>query len=195
MEFPVRLASSLLLVGFLSGCDGSVEPSEAELADIRAATQEFGSELKGQLVAAIKASGPEGAIGVCKIAAPAVAEAVSQRRGFSIARTSLKVRNSDNAPDEWEREVLEEFVARNEAGENPANMESWAVSEDKATGIQVLRYMKAIPTQDVCTLCHGTAISEPVREALAAEYPDDRATGFEVGDIRGAFTVRMALPQ
>ncbi|MEP1903643.1 MAG: DUF3365 domain-containing protein, partial [Nitratireductor sp.] len=163
----------------------------------RAATQEFGAELKGHLVAAIKASGPEGAVGVCKIAAPAVAENVSDRQGFSIARTSLKVRNPGNAPDEWERKVLEDFVARNDAGEDAgedaARMESWTVTKDKATGVQVLRYMKAIPTQEVCTLCHGTAISEPVREALAADYPDDRATGFEVGDIRGAFTVKMAL--
>lgn len=195
MDLPVRLASSLLCAALLTGCDGSVEPSEADLANARAATQEFGTELKGHLVAAIKVSGPEGAIGVCKSAAPAVAEDVSGRHGFSIARTSLKVRNPDNAPDEWERKVLEDFVARNEAGEDATKMESWTVTEDKASGVQVMRYMKAIPTQEVCTLCHGTAISEPVREALATDYPDDRATGFEVGDIRGAFTVKMALTQ
>lgn len=195
MDLPVRLASSLLCAALLTGCDGSVEPSEADLANARAATQEFGTELKGHLVAAIKVSGPEGAIGVCKSAAPAVAEDVSGRHGFSIARTSLKVRNPDNAPDEWERKVLEDFVTRNEAGEDATKMESWTVTEDKASGVQVMRYMKAIPTQEVCTLCHGTAISEPVREALATDYPDDRATGFEVGDIRGAFTVKMALTQ
>ncbi|MGX1196475.1 Tll0287-like domain-containing protein [Parvibaculum sp. MBR-TMA-1.3b-4.2] len=195
MDLPVRLASSLLCAALLAGCDGSVEPSEADLANARAATQEFGAELKGHLVAAIKASGPQGAVGVCKIAAPAVAEDVSDRQGVSIARTSLKVRNPGNAPDEWERKVLEDFVARNDSGEDATRMESWTVTKDKATGVQVLRYMKAIPTQEVCTLCHGKAISEPVREALAADYPDDRATGFEVGDIRGAFTVKMALTQ
>ena len=189
----VRLASSFLLAAFLTGCDGPVEPREADLANARAATMEFGTELKSQLVAAIKASGPEGAIGVCKEAAPAVAEAVSTRHGLSITRTSLKMRNPKNAPDDWERKVLEDFVARKDAGEDTAQMESWRVMEDKATGVHVLRYMKAIPTQEVCTLCHGTAISEPVRKALAASYPDDTATGFAPGDIRGAFTVKMAL--
>ena len=195
MELSFRLASSFLLAAFLSGCDAPVEPRDADLAEARAATREFGTELKGQLVAAIKASGPEGAIGVCKEAAPAVAQAVSDRHGLSISRTSLKMRNTKNAPDKWEREVLEDFVARKTAGEDVAEMESWGVVEDKASDIRVLRYMKAIPTQQVCTLCHGTAISEPVREALAANYPDDTATGFEPGDIRGAFTVKMALPR
>jgi len=193
MELPARLASSFLLAALLAGCDGPVEPSEAELANARAATKEFGTELKSQLVAAIKASGPEGAIGVCKEAAPAVAEAVSDRHGLSISRTSLKMRNAKNAPDEWERKVLAEFISRKDAGEDASRMESWTVTEDKAAGVHVLRYMKAIPTQEVCTLCHGTAISEPVREALAENYPDDQATGFRPGDIRGAFTVKMAL--
>jgi len=32
-----------------------------------------------------------------------------------------------------------------------------------------------------------------VQAILAREYPDDRATGFSVGDVRGAVSVRIPL--
>ncbi|MBK6511624.1 MAG: DUF3365 domain-containing protein [Haliea sp.] len=54
------------------------------------------------------------------------------------------------------------------------------------------RYMKAIPTGDVCTGCHGTQIAAPLANALKERYPADRATGFVAGDLRGAFSVRIA---
>jgi hypothetical protein len=36
-------------------------------------------------------------------------------------------------------------------------------------------------------------LSPEVRAALAEQYPDDQATGFEVGDLRGAFIVTGPL--
>jgi hypothetical protein len=32
-----------------------------------------------------------------------------------------------------------------------------------------------------------------VSAALADHYPDDRGTGFDVGDVRGAITIRIPL--
>jgi hypothetical protein len=37
-------------------------------------------------------------------------------------------------------------------------------------------------------------VAEPLAETIESLYPEDRATGFEVGELRGAFTVRVALP-
>jgi hypothetical protein len=51
-------------------------------------------------------------------------------------------------------------------------------------------YMQAIVTQPLCVACHGTALAPDVASALARLYPSDRATGFAVGDLRGAFVVR-----
>lgn len=51
------------------------------------------------------------------------------------------------------------------------------------------RYMKAIPTKGLCLTCHGEALTEPVKATLAELYPEDKATGFKVGDIRGAFSI------
>ena len=53
------------------------------------------------------------------------------------------------------------------------------------------RYMKAIPMGAVpCLTCHGAP--EPALNAeILRLYPQDRATGFAPGDLRGAFTVSM----
>jgi hypothetical protein len=56
--------------------------------------------------------------------------------------------------------------------------------------------MKALPTQELCLACHGTAgrIDPAVRARLAELYPGDRATGYRPGEIRGALTLRRPLP-
>ena len=57
------------------------------------------------------------------------------------------------------------------------------------------RYMKAIPVQDVCLKCHGTdeARAQPAKDALAADYPHDKATGYTLGQLRGAVTIKRPL--
>jgi cytochrome c553 len=60
-------------------------------------------------------------------------------------------------------------------------------------GHKTFRMMKAIPTAEVCTQCHGSEIAEPVAAKLDELYPEDQARGFEVGDLRGAFTLKKAL--
>ncbi len=58
-----------------------------------------------------------------------------------------------------------------------------------AGGVPVFRYVEARPTMELCLACHGSELGEPVKAVLAKHYPDDRATGFRVGDLRGAFTL------
>ncbi|PLX81684.1 MAG: glutamate synthase [Desulfuromonas sp.] len=167
-----------------SGGEGRVEPC-------REATRQFASTLKGELVGALRQGGPVFALGVCRDRAPAIAGAVSAERGLRIGRTALKVRNRQNAPDPWERAVLESFEERKAGGEALPVLERYEVVEEE--GGRVLRYMKAIPTGEVCLVCHGTAVAPDVRAGLRTLYPEDRATGFGAGDIRGAFTVSMPL--
>jgi Protein of unknown function (DUF3365) len=44
---------------------------------------------------------------------------------------------------------------------------------------------------ELCTGCHGTPdrLSPAVQERLKALYPDDKAVGYGVGQIRGAMTI------
>jgi len=80
--------------------------------------KEFMGQLKGELQNAMKAGGPLNAIGVCNETAPVIAKSLSKKYGWKVARTSLKVRNSANAADEWENKVLKSFKERKNKGED-----------------------------------------------------------------------------
>ncbi len=53
--------------------------------------------------------------------------------------------------------------------------------------------MKAIPIQEPCMLCHGEVLSSAVKEKINDLYPQDQATGYTLGQIRGAFTIKISL--
>lgn len=159
----------------------------------KAAIKEFATTLKGALLTAMKSGGPTEAIQVCNQVAPTIAASLSKQYGFEIARTSLKVRNPDNKADCWEQKTLQQFEDRKQAGEEVSSL---TFSENISRGEnQEIRMMKAIPTGKVCLKCHGSNIAEPVQALLNTLYPDDQATGFALGDIRGAFTLRKTIQQ
>ena len=152
----------------------------------------FQDKLRTQLMGALQAGGPTNAIGACKELAPSIAQQLGASSGAIVKRTSLRVRNPNNAPDSWERETLGQFATRKAAGEALATMESVAWV-DTPTG-RVFRYMKAIPMAEMCNQCHGRAISPEVSAKLAESYPQDRAVGFVPGDIRGAISITWTDP-
>ncbi len=161
-------------------------------AESKAIVQAFMGQLKGELQSAMQQGGPVNAIQACNRVAPAVAEQQQQQHGWQkVARTSLKLRNPDNAPDAWERKVLEQFESRKAAGEAVEPMAFGEVVEEN--GRQMFRFMKAIPTGEVCLKCHGSDLAEPVAAKLDELYPQDAARGFALGDIRGAFSLKKAL--
>ena len=151
----------------------------------------FAKELKGTLVKTMKAEGPVSAIGVCNVSAPEIAEARAKATGWSVGRTSEKLRNSSNAPDAWEKSVLQIFAKRKAAGEDLKPMKYAAVVEKN--GKKVFRFMKAIPVGKPCLTCHGENIKPEIKAKLKELYPNDAATGFKLGDLRGAFTLSKPL--
>ncbi|MGB5425760.1 MAG: DUF3365 domain-containing protein [Gammaproteobacteria bacterium] len=164
---------------------------DAEIIASRETVQEFMQTLKKELQAAMQEGGPVNAVSVCNLTAPAIASTYSARNGWDVGRTSLKLRNPANAPDEWERSVLESFEERKRAGEDPAKMEYYEVIHED--GMSELRYMKAIPIAGLCLACHGEQLDSIVKARLETLYPDDQAVGYQVGDIRGAFTITQPL--
>lgn len=141
----------------------------------------------------INRGGPEEAIAVCKEKAPAMARAASEETGWAIRRVSLKNRNPNAVPDDFERAVLEEFDRLAAAGADPKTLEK--AQTVVVDGVPTYRYMKALPTQELCLNCHGKPeeMSDAVVARLEELYPDDRGTGYEVGQIRGAITIKKPL--
>jgi Protein of unknown function (DUF3365) len=185
-EIPMKLPSALLLAVFVHHASAFAAAPESQLDESRAIAAEFMTTLKGELMQAMQAGGPVTAVGVCKLRAPAIAAELGALKGWQVGRTSLKLRNPANVPDDWERAGLESFEQRKQAGEDPARLEYYAVVEQD--GEPVFRYMKAIPTAELCLTCHGAKIDPAVAARLAELYPGDQARGYRPGDIRGAFT-------
>jgi hypothetical protein len=163
-----------------------------EISASRETVKEFMQTLKQELQASMQEGGPINAVSVCNLTAPAIANTYSIRNGWDVGRTSLKLRNPDNAPDAWERSTLESFEERKRAGEDPVKMEHYEVV--RQDGIKELRYMKAIPTGQLCLACHGEQVDSNVKTRLEKLYPYDQALGYRKGDIRGAFTITQPLP-
>lgn len=165
------------------------------LAEARSVASTVPPKLLSVLTEEIAKGGPASAIDVCRDKAPAMAKAASAQSGWAIKRVSLKNRNPKAVPDAWERAMLEEFDRRASAGEAPASLEA-STTVTTPTGHTEYRYMKALPVQPVCLACHGTpeSLAPEVSQQLHTLYPDDRAVGYALGQIRGAMTIRKLLP-
>ncbi|MFC1657484.1 DUF3365 domain-containing protein [Candidatus Moduliflexota bacterium] len=164
---------------------------EARVAESRKALKEFAGELKGELLAALKKGGPVNAVTVCSQKAPTIAARISKNKGWKVGRTSLKVRNPRNVPDGWERKILEAFEERRRQGEDIGKLEHFEVVTEGEKS--VFRYMKAIPAGELCLTCHGNEIAPDLAAKLGELYPEDQATGFSFGEIRGAFTIKQPV--
>jgi hypothetical protein len=115
-----RRISGWLARGVGPAVDGHGRRRESDVKErmdaARAAAGEFGMTLLGALQKAIAAGGPVSAIGVCNLAAPEIAATKSAERHMTIARTSRRLRQPKNAPDDWELRQLQSF----EQGKRPA---------------------------------------------------------------------------
>jgi len=150
--------------------------------------QQFAGKLKPQLKQALQYGGPTHAIEVCSKAAPALAKELGDKTGWSIKRVSLKARNHHTAlPDKWETSVLQQFDRDQAAGRSVTTMLASQTERGR------YRFMKAQAVSPVCLVCHGKHIRADVAAALKQYYPKDQAKGYELGQIRGAFSLSKQL--
>lgn len=160
--------------------------------EARAVAMPFLKELGAANKKAVTEGGPGPAVIVCKDIAPQMAGDISLKTGWKLTRVSLKVRNPLlGTPDAWEQSVLKGFDERMAKGEKPETMEVAEIVQEPAG--KSFRFMKAIAMQPGCLACHGTQISDEVQARLSADYPHDQATGYSVGQIRGAVSIKRPL--
>jgi hypothetical protein len=149
--------------------------ASVEIAD--AAMRALQQRLSARLLDEMKKGGPARALGVCRDEAQTLTAEIARVQGARVGRTSDRLRNPGNAAPSW----AERFV---EAGAGRKAVSVEAVVLDLGDRVGVLR---PIPTAAPCLQCHGRAerLSPDVRAFLKAAYPQDRATGFVAGDLRG----------
>lgn len=144
------------------------------------------AKLSGSLGEAIGKSGPAGALSVCSEMAPQIAKEVATTHGVTLRRATTKPRNPKNAADDAEKAVLEVFAAALAKKEAPKPQ---TITNADGSTSSLAPILLGNP---LCLQCHGTPNQDIAPETLAAIqklYPDDKATGFKLGDLRGLWRV------
>jgi hypothetical protein len=174
----VKVASASPQVDdWVMGASKQVDPDEEKASTLLAP---FKRELKAALLDGM-AAGPAAAIDACKLEAPAIARRLSVD-GVIVGRTSHRLRNPDNTAPDWVSPVLAEYL------EQDGDWKPGLVD----IGGERKGYVEPIAMQALCASCHGSALAPEIAERIAALYPEDQATGFDVGDLRGVFWVEFA---
>ncbi|AYQ55855.1 cytochrome C [Bathymodiolus thermophilus thioautotrophic gill symbiont] len=150
--------------------------------------KQLGGALKPELKKVIKTKGLEHAVEFCAVRAPEITKKINQEnKDWTIKRVSLKNRNPNAKPDSWEKKVLQMFDKRQSNGESAKKMAYSEVVDGE------FRFMKAQGVGMPCLSCHSKKIAKNIKSAIDKHYPNDKATGYSLGQIRGAFSLSKKL--
>ena len=132
-----------------------------------------------KLMGALKDGGPIQAIPFCKSQAPQLHKDAEAKADFEMGRTSHRLRNPANAPRGWMKPIIEA-----ESDRPAATVPVKVVDLGDRVGV-----MAPIGTMKLCLQCHGKEgdLDQATRDALKESYPEDKAMGFAVGEVRGFF--------
>jgi hypothetical protein len=143
--------------------------------------QKLGGELKAQM----QAGGAEKALHFCSQNALSLTQEVGQQNGVALKRVSLGNRNPINQPTNEEKIVLEKWETMVKNHEPlPAGLLQ-KFSDGKA-----LYYKPIVINNEACLKCHGTLDNtSPLAQSICTLYPQDKAMGYKMGDLRGMIVV------
>lgn len=190
-----RSLAALLLAGAGLSAAYAADDVAALSKETRETTQPLLAKVVGTLKESLNKATPHETVDTCREKLPGMVKEMREKTGWNIRRVSLKTRNAERGtPDEWEARVLADFDRRAAAGEKREQLEAGEIVQTPEG--RVFRYMKALPVQEACLTCHGDAakLTPELKAKLATLYPKDQATGYELGQIRGALTVKRPLP-
>lgn len=152
-------------------------PTEPQKAAMLAAKDALFASLSARLMEAM-GNGPAAAIAVCQREASEIAAKVSADHQVKIGRTGVRLRNTTNQAPHWAKPWIESLT------EEP----QFAVLSNQSSAA-----LLPIKLQPMCVMCHGPVdqILPEIKKQLVDRYPDDRAVGFQVGELRGWFWVEL----
>ena len=193
MKIHIYISILSISILILSCSENKVEISENQISGMRATSVEFMKDLKGILINQIQTNGILQAVSVCSDTAQVLTNNFGIRKGVYIKRVSLKNRNANNIPDNFEKIVLNKFELLHQNKELNSETEYAEIVEEG--DYKYLRYLKPILMQAECLNCHGseTDITPEVKQLVAEKYPEDKAVGYKIGDLRGAVSIKKVI--
>lgn len=168
---------------------GAANPAQVPLDKAEQAAKQLGAAVRGRLVDAMNTGGAAKAVEVCSSEAQGIAAKVREQSGVNVGRSSLRLRNEADAPPPWVEEWLKA------QGERKAEGVEGLRAIVKTPNGAVARVIKPIAIEATCLTCHGdpASIHEDVKNILKARYPLDKATGYQLGDLRGALWAELPV--
>ncbi len=200
-----QLPSLALLLTLLAGCSKTPEapPPSAPLpplsVEIRSAAAQRGkaivteafSLLGSNLQTAIQQGGVSNALPFCSLAASPLTAGLAAKHSVTLRRVTQKARNPAAQANADELAILKQFEAGLPASTNPPP----PIVTNFVAGTATF-FAPIILSKELCLQCHGVPGKDLAPENLAVIqrlYPHDEATGFKLGDLRGAWRVDFSL--
>lgn len=197
MKFSPLITAMLVLLCFAPSACSKPKLSEAKAQQFaQSVMRDVLPDMVLALEQKVSQSGAAAAVPFCNEFAPkygklkmdtwapkAVAELGA--KSFKFRRISARNRNPKNAPNEAQARILENW----EKGTiKPAFYED-------AGKFYTMHPIKI--SQPLCLGCHGSATDIDAKTAaeISKLYPQDKATGYRLGDLRGAFVTEIELSQ
>lgn len=172
----------LLAVFTLSFAFASEDTFEIEA---KALATDLKMSLMKNLTEKMAKDGPVEAVPFCHANVKPIAKGAAKDRisKFEFGRTSHRVRNTGNAPQTWANKYLKEFE-----GKKKGDIKMTSIIHRLEDGKRI--YMEPLYVEAKCLLCHGENVSKNVNDKILKLYPQDKATGFKLGEFRGFVWVK-----
>lgn len=184
----------LLLIG-ATGCKNNAEQlSESQKQEFLINGDSIATEAQRVLLSnvtqAMQTSGPAGAVDFCNIHAMPLTDSISHIHSVNIQRLSDKNRNPKNSIDsETDKEAW--LQIKQMMKDTAAKQKHLLLQRDNA-----VYYYKAIPLgMPACLSCHGVKgenILPETEQVIVSKYPDDKATGYSIGELRGIWKIQLS---
>ena len=178
----------LILTGLLmTGAGCRQNQSDQEIIEKGAAISgKLLKALMAELNAEIQKNGVPAAIDYCSLHAIPITDSISRAEEVEISRVSHRYRNSSNAANKKEMEMIEKYISQQREGEELLPQ----VVTEKGQKIYYGPILLAAP---LCLSCHGpyNEIDADVKSVLNEKYPDDQAVDFNLNEVRGMFKIRF----
>lgn len=204
----ILLFSSLFMI-FSSSCDTSKRPNSEGIKEEMAAREvkkvtdveimikgeQMGMILldsvekvfKKELLTAMQRNGVAGAIQYCNLNAYDLVSNFEDSLEVEVRRVSDKPRNPIDTLRLYEQEIFEAYAYDTDAATSQ-------IQQLDDRNLILTRPIKI--TNAVCLNCHGAVGQQITKEnydLIKSLYPDDQATGYNLGELRGMWSLKIPV--
>lgn len=150
-------------------------------------TQKAFKLLSDNLMTQMQQGGPSQALPFCNVQALPLTASIATQENVQIKRVSKMFRNSANKPNTTERHVISDYENTLLRGEELSPVLISTLSGKP-------QFFSPILINKKCLSCHGVIrkqVSKQTDSLIKVVYPNDLATGYKVGDLRGIWSIQF----